>query len=385
MSIALFVLSIILFIFLVVIHEFGHFVVARRNGVEAEEFGIFFPPRLFKKRIHSRRGDFDFTINLLPLGGFVKMKGEHDSDTTKGSFGAASLWAKSKIMAAGVVMNLIVALILFTFLALVGIPKLVPHQFTIRSDTKIIKNEIIASYVEPHSPASNTGLSGDDQILALGPAGQVKKLETASQLASLTKKYAGQTVQLEYLHNGDKITKSVQIRSDKAVKNTNEGHLGVAPSSYTLQRSTWSAPIVAIGLIGQFTALTFQGLGHALAGLGGIISGFITGNHAAREQAQTSASSQVAGPVGVVYILKSGSALGYSFMLMIIAVISLTLAIMNILPIPALDGGRLWYTLIARGIGKPMTARFEEMVNAAGFVIIIGLVILITIVDIHRF
>src|SRR5665213_1439765 len=114
MAILLFVVGIILFIGLVVVHEFGHFIMARRNGVEVEEFGIFFPPRLYK---HKTKSGWIFSINALPLGGFVKLKGEHDTDTAKASFGAASLLAKSEIMAAGVVMNLITALVLLTILA----------------------------------------------------------------------------------------------------------------------------------------------------------------------------------------------------------------------------------------------------------------------------
>src|ERR1700761_4084260 len=121
MAILLLILGLVLFIGLVVVHEFGHFIMARRNGVEVEEFGIFFPPRLYK---HKTKGGWLFTINLLPLGGFVKMKGEHDVDTAKGSFGAASLSAKTKIMAAGVVMNLIIAYLLLIVVSLLGMPKL---------------------------------------------------------------------------------------------------------------------------------------------------------------------------------------------------------------------------------------------------------------------
>jgi len=173
---------------------------------------------------------------------------------------------------------------------------------------------------------------------------------------------------------------------DASLKTDNpKGYLGVVPQSYTLQRSTWSAPIVAGGLAVQYTALTFQGLGHALGGLGSLIAGAATGNNVARENGQSVASSQVSGPVGIFFILKTGSALGYQFMLLIIAIISLTLAIMNILPIPALDGGRLWITLIARAFKRPLSARTEEIVNATGFVLLIGLVILITIVDVNRF
>jgi regulator of sigma E protease len=131
--------------------------------------------------------------------------------------------------------------------------------------------------------------------------------------------------------------------------------------------------------------LTFQGLGHALAGLGGIVAGFFTGNHAAREQAQTTASNQVSGPVGIFVILKSGSLLGYQFMLMIIAVISLTLAIMNVLPIPALDGGRLFVIGISRLLRKRLTQKAEEAIYASGFAVLMLLIIVITIVDVKRF
>jgi len=152
MSIILLVVGLLLFISLVVVHEFGHFIMARRGGVEVEEFGIFFPPRLFK---YKTKAGWNFTINLIPLGGFVKLKGEHDSDTEKGSFGAASLSRKVKIMAAGVVMNLITALVLFTIVALIGMPKLVDNQFTVKRDTQLVSRQVLVTYVEPGSPASN--------------------------------------------------------------------------------------------------------------------------------------------------------------------------------------------------------------------------------------
>jgi regulator of sigma E protease len=133
------------------------------------------------------------------------------------------------------------------------------------------------------------------------------------------------------------------------------------------------------------TALTFQGLGHALGGLGSWFAGVVTHNAVARQNGGANATSQVAGPVGIFVILKDGSLIGYQFMLFIVAIISLTLAIMNILPIPALDGGRLWIMLISRWLKHPISARREEAINAAGFVVLIGLVIVITIVDVQRF
>src|SRR3954464_2992547 len=134
MQIFLFVIAILLFISLVLVHEWGHYIVARSNGVDVEEFGLGFPPRAWGKKLKS---GMVLSLNWLPLGGFVKLKGEYDADTRAGSFGAASLWAKTKIMLAGVTMNLLVGLALLTILALVGMPKLLSKdsvgedQFTV--------------------------------------------------------------------------------------------------------------------------------------------------------------------------------------------------------------------------------------------------------------
>jgi regulator of sigma E protease len=387
MSLFLLILGVVLFIGLVVVHEWGHFIMARRNGVKVEEFGIFFPPRLYS---HKTKGGWLFTINLLPLGGFVKLKGEHDSDTAKGSFGAASLAAKSKIMAAGVVMNFVVAIVLLMIVALIGMPQLVPNQFTVKSDTKVVRSEVITTYVDPGSPASRAGLKSTDVISSISAPGQKTALiGTPDQLKVATKHFAGQKVAVNYSRGGVQHTGTTTLLSNKVVEASQKtdnpkGQLGVVPAPYSLQRSTWSAPVVAIGLTGQFAVLTFQGVGHALAGLGSIIAGSITGNTGARQHGQAAASA-VSGPVGTYAILQLGSLLGYQFILMLIAIISLSLAVMNILPIPALDGGRLWLTLITRGIRKPLTAKLEERVNATGFALLLVLIIAITVVDVRRF
>jgi regulator of sigma E protease len=380
MGIALLIIGLILFIGLVVVHEWGHFIAARRGGVTVEEFGIFFPPRLFKKKT---KGGWNFTINALPLGGFVKLKGEHDSDTGKGSYGAASTKTKTKIMLAGVFMNLVTALVLFTILALVGMPKLIGNQYTVKSDTKIARNDVLVSVVEQDSPASKAGLQPRDRLTSVGN----KQVTAADSLPALTKQYAGKTVTIAYVRAGQAETTQVTMRSPAEVKagNGQKGYLGIQPVEFTLQRSTWSAPIVAVGLSAQLTALTYQGLGHALAGLGGIFAGALTGNHAAREKAQTTASSQVSGPVGIFVILKDGSLLGYQFMLLIIAIISLTLAIMNVLPIPALDGGRLFVMLYSRVTRTRISPQTEEAIYGTGFAVLMLLIVVITVVDIKRF
>jgi len=388
MSVLLLIVGIVLFIGLVVTHEYGHFIVARRNGVEVEEFSIFFPPRLYKRKT---KAGWLFSIGALPLGGFVKLKGEHDSDTEPGTFGAASTRVKSKIMAAGVAVNLLTALVLLTILAVVGLPQLVPNQFTVKSDTQLLSQRVLIGDVQAGSPAAKAGLQPEDEITDISlPGYSPVGVTNANKLPNITKSFAGKTVNVYYVRASQEhdvrltlLSKQVVAASQKT--NNPKGYMGISPTQLTLQRSTWSAPIVAVGLSTQVTVLTFQGLGHALGGLGSLLAGLVTGNTTARQNGQTTATAQVAGPVGIFVIMKDGSLLGYQFMLLIVAIIALTLAIMNILPIPALDGGRLWIMLVSRLIKKPLSAKREEAINAAGFVLLIGLIILVTIVDVHRF
>jgi len=404
MSFLLLVLGIVLFIGLVVVHELGHFIVARRNGVVAEEFGIFFPPALIKKKTKS---GLVLSLNALPLGGFVRLRGEHDADTEKGSFGAASVWVKTKIMVAGVAMNLITALVLFTIIAVIGMPVLIPNQFKVNSDTKVVSKQLLLTGVQAGSPADKAGLKSEDLIVAIGVSGQTPTtLKSASELPALTKKYAGQKVNIYYKRGGNNYVATTTLLATNVVTTSQKayvkkvqsatvdcaniplpkGYLGVSPpQEYVVQKSGWSAPVTAVGLSAQMTALTFQGLGHALAGLGRYGAGLVTGNSVARQNGQCQASSQVTGPIGIFEIFKSGSLLGYQFILFIVAYISLVLAVMNLLPIPALDGGRLWLMLATRGVKRPLTPEKEELINAIGFFVLIGLMILITINDVQNF
>ncbi len=364
----LLVLALILFVSLVVLHELGHFWAARHSGVEVEEFGLGFPPRA--KKLFKKGGTL-YTLNWLPLGGFVKLKGENDSAKEKGSYGAAPLWAKVRIMLAGVAMNVIVAFGMLTFLALVGMPKIVDNQFSVSRDTKILRNDVLVGYVEPGSPAETAGLKPGDRMESIGLPGQGQHtIQAAENLPALTHEFAGKKVQIEYRHNGLLQTVSVQLMSRDQADSSQKGYLGISPTTFELTRSTWSAPIVAAGLIKQFTVLTYKGLG-------GAISNVFSRHFAA-------ASSEVSGPVGVFMLLKNGSVLGYQFILMIIAIISLTLALINVLPIPALDGGRLFVTLLYRAMRRPLSKQTEERIHGTGFLVLMTLVVLITIVDITR-
>ena len=361
MSLGLLILGLFLFVMLVVVHEFGHFIAAKRSGVGIEEFGIFFPPRLWSRK--TKKG-WVFSINLLPLGGFVRLKGEHDADKRPGSFGAASLKNKVKIMLAGVGMNLVAAFVLLTILGWIGLPQLINNQYSIKSDTHTTKNETLVGSVESNSPAASAGLQGADVLISITSAkGKVIKITSADSLPAITKSLAGQRIELQFTKNKQLETKSIVLR-------THEAYLGISPAQYTLHRYTWSAPVVALGSMVQFTGLTFHGLWTA-------ISSLFVGN-------TTKAAAQVTGPVGIFEILKNGTLLGYKFILMIVAIISLSLAIMNVLPIPALDGGKLFVTLISKAVNKQISEKAENIIYGTGFAILFALIIVITIVDVRR-
>ncbi|HSX35564.1 MAG TPA: M50 family metallopeptidase [Patescibacteria group bacterium] len=367
MSVFLLVLGLLLFVGLVVVHEFGHFIVARRNGVDVEEFGIGFPPRAYSRK--TKKG-FLFTINWLPIGGFVRLKGENDASTEPHSFGAATLGVKAKIMLAGVALNLLAALVIFTALAWVGMPQLLDNQFSVKSDTHVVHRSVLIGFVEPGSPAEKAHLQARDQLISIGlPNQQAKTVQSANDLPNITKQYGGQIVQVNYKRGSQTEQVTVHLRTPKEAKD--QGALGIAPADYTLTRATWSAPVQAAGVAWQFTAATFKGLGTALSALFRGDTG--------------TASQQVSGPVGIVVVLHAGSLLGYQFVLLIVGLISLSLAIMNILPIPALDGGRFYVLLLSRMFGKTVPKETEERIVGTSFVLLLLLIALITVVDVKRY
>ena len=353
------VLGIVLFVLLVVVHEYGHFIAARRSGVEVEEFGIGFPPQA---KVLTKKNGTKYTLNWLPLGGFVKLKGENDSAREPGSFGAAKFSQKTKIIAAGVCMNFLAAAVIFTIVAFIGMPRLVDNQFQVKSDAKVVRQEVFAGFVQDKSPASSIGLQVSDQIKSIAGV----PIMSSQQLSNTTKKFGGKTVQVTYVREGQAYTKSVKLRD-----NPKEGNFGVSPGERTLVRSTWSAPIVGIGTTVQFSVETLKGLA---AAVGSLFAG-----HASE------ASASVTGPVGIVVVLKDLAKQGLVFVLFLIGVISVSLAVMNLLPIPALDGGRLFVMALFRAMHKPLTKETEERIHGTGMVALLVLAALITVIDIKRF
>jgi len=380
------IIGLILFVFLVVVHEFGHFIVAKLNRVEAEEFGIGFPPKIFGKVMGKGIFKGYYTINLLPLGGFVKLKGEHDRDQSKGAFGAATLKAKMQIIYAGVILNFVVALLLFTFTTWVGMPQMVENQFKVKSDYKITTNKMIVNYVGVGSPAEKVGIKPGSVLLSVN--GQ--QVGSMQQLRDLTHKNAGKKVDITFIDSGKKQIVNTTLLTESEVRASlktsyPKAYLGVSTTPYKLAKATWSAPLVAVGTTAQLTGLTIKGIGGALGNLAKSVVSVVTGKGRQAKQEVSSAGENVAGPVGIYFILRQGTNLGIEFILFVIAVISLTLALINALPIPALDGGRAFVILFFRSLKRPLDPKTEDLIHGSGFAFLMLLFITITIVDIKRF
>lgn len=388
MQILLAVLGFVLFVGLILIHEWGHYIAARRNSVGVEEFGLGLPPRAWGKKLKS---GMILSLNWLPLGGFVKLKGEHDSDTRPGSLGAASLSVKSQIMLAGVALNLLAGLLLLTLVALIGMPKLIDNQFQITSDAKIIHQKLVVGSVSPDSPAQKAGLASRDIIEKISKGEQVYIINSPQDLQTTTTSLAGQSVQIAVKRGGKSQIKTTTLLTKEEVEASQKAgdrkaYLGVSYDAVEIYRSSWSAPLVALGFTKQLFVLTMEGLGKTIAGLSSYIAGLVSGNQEATDKSYVKATSDVGGPVAIAMILWSGGSFGLNFLLFIVAIISLTLALINFMPLPALDGGRLTMTLVSRGIfRRPLDRKTEERLVGFSMALLLVLFALITIVDVKRF
>lgn len=389
------VVGLFLLMILVLIHELGHAIAAVRNGVEVEEFGLGLPPCAKKLgtvhyTVKGHKYSTLVTLNwLLPLGGFCRMKGESDSDRRKGSFGAASFAAKTKILFAGVSVNLVAAMLIFTVLAWVGLPVIDSSQFAVSADNYGQTGVVQVASVVKNSPAERAGLKSGDQIRALTTVSnnQTYKISTTTDVSSATSDFAGQTVRVKISRHGQILIKTAKLNA----KNPSSGILGIQMEQATSPtiRATWSAPLVGIIDTLQFVWLTITGLCGLLvnlvSGVFGLIAGLFVHSLSTTASVQIgAAANSVSGPVGIFGILAQGLFAGPTQLLFLMGIISLTLTIMNVLPIPAFDGGR-WYLLVWYKIrSKELTEERESHAVGVGVLIVIAIFILVTLSDILK-
>ncbi len=358
------ILSIIIFIFslivLVLIHELGHFLMAKKFGIKVEEFGIGIPPRAWGKKI----GETLYSLNWIPYGGFVRLLGEDEIDkkvlNNPRSFAAHPVWQRIIVVVAGVAMNLLLAWILF-YIVLIG------------QDFKIIypslETAAYIGHVEDGYPAKAAGIRTGEQIVQVD--GQnITEFEVARQMIKAKK---GDSVKLTILALNGHDKRELEI----VPKQDQDGNylIGVAFSPVPIKSYETFSEKLFSGITYSFdlTKVTFVGLGSTI---GKLIGGDFK-----------TASASVAGPVGIANvsnsILKNGwdAILPYTWF---VGVISLTLAIFNVLPIPALDGGRLFFLIIEGLTRKKVKAEIERIIHSVGFAVLLFLAALITFSDIHK-
>ncbi len=390
------IVGLLVLMLLVTAHEFGHFIAARRNGVNVLEFGICFPPRLAawvrdpktkkwhrlpKSEWKKPQKGLIFSLNLLPVGGFCQMDGESASDTRDHTFGKASFWKKTKILFAGVAMNWLASILILTILAWTGMPTFIENQFTIEPDTRRNNEPVVIESVLEDSPAAKAELKSGDKILQINDTAIV----TPTDVNTFNQAHAGEEVTYKIDRDGENREFKVTLNSSE-----NTPLLGVAMSAkQSLSYSSWSAPLVGVGLTAQLTGETFKGVGQLIGNLFSGVFRQFSFNDADREAgraALSDASDQVSGPVGIIgQIFPTFTSAGATNVAFLAALISISLACMNVLPIPALDGGRWLLIAFFKLRKKELTKETEEKIVARAFLFLLILLILITVLDIKRF
>jgi len=347
--ISLFSLSII-----IILHEAGHFLFARRFGVKVEEFGIGYPPRIFS----FKKNEVIYSINAIPFGGFVKIV-EHDGPD---SFSSKSLGKRTIILLAGVVNNALIAFLLFTILFSIGMPTFaLPEAY--KQD---IPSAVTIREIEKDSPASLAGLESGDVILGMERLDSFYETTSIGDVQDKTKEFQGKEIQLIIQREGESIEIGIIPRESPP---EGKGYLGVIlTDDGVLKYSLFKAPWQAIRFMGILTQETFTGLGRVFGNL------FKHGN-----------IEELTGPVGIMAITTRGFQWGWKYGLYILGLISYAFAIFNLFPIPAVDGGRILFLMIEKIRRKPISQRTEMLVNNICFYLLVILLFAVTIKDINFF
>lgn len=344
-------LFLIIISILVFVHELGHFLVAKWKGIKVEEFGLGFPPRL----VAVKRKETVYSINALPLGGFVRLYGEDESvekDRARSFYHKGRL-ARAGVTVAGVVMNFLLAVLVFSILSWVsGVP--------------VETGKVRVLEVTAGSPAEKAGLAQNDLIL--GADG--REFTKTGEFTSFINSKKGQEIELA-MEKGNGVKGTVKV-IPRVSPPPHEGALGVLVSSAELVKPPlWQRPFVSVA---QGTKEAVFWVGATATGLWGALSQAIRGT----------APEGIAGPVGIFQITGGVAASGFLATLSFLGILSVNLAVLNIVPFPALDGGRLLFIIVEAVFGRRVVPTFERYAHMAGMAILIALIILVTFRDITR-
>ncbi len=358
---------------LVFVHELGHFIMAKRAHMQVDEFGFGFPPRLVGvQRVQGvwkvvwgpkstvEHGQTVYSLNSIPLGGFVKIVGENGDDIEHpNSFSHKSFFARLSTLLAGVIMNVILAWVLMSIGFAWGVPAVVEADTVLQHGARLSAPRVTILDVEAGSPAAAAGLHGGDGILQIDDV----DVTNIASVQSYVTEHKGQTFRVRIMRGQTEHEFSVQSRSQPG---PDEGPTGIALGMVGLLRYPWYyAPVMGIqSVYGQ--------VANIFVGLYSLVSGHVT-------------FGQLGGPAKIAQLTGQASQLGLAYVLQFTAFLSLNLAVFNVLPIPALDGGRVLFLIIEKIRGKKNNQTIEAWVNSVGFIALLVLILAVSVNDVRSF
>ena len=343
-------LSLLILGFLVIVHELGHFLVARWTGVRTLRFSIGFGPRLFT----WVRGQTEYAVSLIPLGGYVKMAGEqqHEHSREPWEYLSKPIRTRAAIIFAGPLVNYVVALVCLWVVFVIGYPELSP----------------VVGNVLDEMPAQAAGLQVGDRIVAVND----RAVETWDEMTKLIYASANQPLALRIDREGTPsivtVTPRPRTMTDPLGRQRTVGLIGIAPSGAF--RSRRLGPIAAIGSTIQKHN---EWIGQTISSLWALVTG------------KLSMRESMTGPIGIVYLTSEAVRLGLAPLLSLVSLFSLSLALFNLFPIPILDGGHLFFLTLEKLRGVPVSLNVQERSAQVSLVLLVTLVVMVCINDVNRF
>ncbi|MBI5221297.1 MAG: site-2 protease family protein [Candidatus Magasanikbacteria bacterium] len=343
---------------LMIIHEFGHFIIAKKFGVKVEEFGIGYPPRLYGKKF----GETIYSLNLLPFGAFVRIYGQEERIENPRSFSGKPFWQKALIILGGVISFWIVSAILLSIVMALGTPTIIEDE----ENHNLVNPKVQIVAIAPNSPAEKAGIKIGDTITNIKYQVSNVKIDKVKDFQEFISTHKGQEVILTIQRGKENIDISLVPRASPP---SDEGPIGIALVRTALKSFPWYiAPIEGVKATANLTIAAVKGWGNALINL---INRRPTG-------------VQLMGPVGVFDLFTQVSQLGLNYFLQFVAIISIFVALFNILPIPVTDGGKFLILVIEKIRGKAINQKIEQNIDIVSFALLLILMVWITIKDISR-
>ena len=345
-------LFLVMFTLIIAVHEFGHYITARLLGMRVLEFAFGFPPRI----LAIRRGGIDYSVNAIPFGGFVRILGQDDFSIEQqgagdpGSFTSKPWWAQAIVLAAGVAMNFVLAIVVLTAAFMIG--------------TEAPTDVVRVAEVSPGSPAEVAGIQPLDIVRSIDG----RSVTRTTDLRTYIFAHAGQEVSIVIERDGTAIGPLKVV--PRTAPPADEGPVGVRLEDVTTPPIALSPPqafVQAVRLTGDVVRQIAELPGQLLS-----------------RPANEPGPPPVGGPIQIFLVTAAVSQLGLAAFLKLIGIISVNLGVLNIIPFPGLDGGRLFFVLLSAALRRRLSPQVEAAIHAVGFVLLLGLLVVVSVADIRR-